>query len=59
MPYPPEVVAQVRQLRAQGMSFRAIGERIGRAKSYVAWLVQAKGIDDHGNDDLALVPVGA
>jgi DNA-directed RNA polymerase specialized sigma24 family protein len=58
-PYPPEVVAQVRQLRAQGMSFRAIGERIGRAKSYVAWLVQAKGIDDHGHDDLALVSVGA
>jgi DNA-directed RNA polymerase specialized sigma24 family protein len=57
--YPPEVVTQVRQLRAQGMSFRAIGERIGRAKSYVAWLVQAKGIDDHGNDDLALVPIGA
>lgn len=57
--YPPEVVAQVRQLRAGGMSFRAIAECIGRAKSYVAWLVQAKGIDDPGNDDLAPLPASA
>jgi DNA-directed RNA polymerase specialized sigma24 family protein len=56
--YPPEVVAQVRQLRRQGLSFQAISERIGRGKSYIGWLVDAMGID-HDDDDLAHVPVGA
>jgi len=52
------VIAQVRQLRAQGLSFQAISEHIGRAKSYVGWLVDAMGID-RDDDDLAPVLAGA
>lgn len=54
--YPPEIVAQVRKLRGQGLSFQAISERVGRAKSYVGWLVEAMGID-RDDDDIAPVPI--
>ena len=53
---PPEVIAQARKLRAQGLSFQAIAEHIGRTKSYVGWLVDAMDID-RDDDDLAPVPV--
>jgi hypothetical protein len=40
--YPPELVAQVRELRKQGLSFAEIARRVGRSKSYIAWLANAE-----------------
>jgi len=60
--YPPELVAQVRTLRQQGLSFAGISRRIGRGKSYVAWLAAAEGIgwpQRRDGDDLASVMVEA
>jgi transposase len=61
--YPPELVSQVRDLRKQGLSFAEIARRVGRGKSYIAWLANAElseGADwphNRGGDDLALVPI--
>jgi transposase len=61
--YPPELVAQVRDLRQQGLSFAEIAQRVGRGKSYIGWLAAAElseGSDKPHNrdgDDLAPVSV--
>jgi hypothetical protein len=56
--YPPELVAQVRALRQQGLSFLDISRQVGRGKSYIAWLTQAEGMDwPHERDGEDLAPV--
>ncbi len=59
--YPPELVAQVRELRKQGLSFAEIARRVRRCKSYIAWLAASElneGEDqDHDCDGEDLAPV--
>jgi transposase-like protein len=61
--YPPELGAQVRALRKQGLSLAAIARQVGRGKSYVAWLATSElsgGSDwprERDGDGLAPVPV--
>lgn len=54
--YPPEMVAQVRELLHQGLSQREIARRLKRGATYINWLVQA---ELRGDDDLAPVAVSA
>lgn len=54
--YPPELVAQVRELLHEGLSQRKIARRLKRGTTYINWLVQA---ELRGDDDLAAVAVGA
>jgi hypothetical protein len=58
--YPPELVAQVRELHHQGLSNAEISRRIGRGRSYICWLVQTEGTDwlrNREGEDLAPVSV--
>ncbi len=61
--YPPELIAQVHELRKQGESFSEIARRVGRGKSYIAWLATSElseGTDwphERDGDHLAPVPV--
>jgi RNA polymerase sigma factor (sigma-70 family) len=39
--YPQELVQEVHHLRQEGLSYRDIGERVGKSKSYIGQLLQA------------------
>ncbi|MBN1875201.1 MAG: hypothetical protein JXA33_13295, partial [Anaerolineae bacterium] len=61
--YPPELVAQVCELRRQGLSFATIAGQVGHSKSYIAGLVNTarrEGTDwprERDGDDHLPVPV--
>ena len=58
--FPPALVAQVRELYADGLSNAEIARRMGLGRSYICWLVQAEGTNwPHSREGDDLAPVMA